>query len=91
MASWTPEHYRAIDTYAKRNRLRVTLGSFPTARFLDSDGKLVSKHINDVVKDYQAWKLEEAREKRRNKRLEERNYGGSNPGQSKGYWSGGNG
>ena len=71
MPSWTSEHYKAIANWAKRNDLRIAMGSYPNAQFLTKDGESKSWDISELVKEYQTNKKDEARERRRLKVEEE--------------------
>lgn len=73
MGSWTKEHYQAMDYWAKRNGLKIAMGSHPTARFIDKDGKEKTYQIGELVREYTTQKAEEKKEHRRLKQEEERN------------------
>ncbi len=70
--AWTQLHYKAIGLYAKQNNLKVALGSFPIARFVDKDGKEIAKNIQHLMIAYQTNKKEETKERKRLKVVEEK-------------------
>jgi hypothetical protein len=72
MASWQKKHYEAMADYAKRNELRLAMGRYPNAQFIDKDGKQITKHINDLLVEHETSKKDSDRERRRVK-IEEEN------------------
>ncbi len=66
--TWSRDHYKAIDSYAKRNELRMALSSWPIANFIDKDGKTIQVDVKTLMADYWTVKSEEEREKRLKKR-----------------------
>lgn len=73
MGTWQKRHYEAIADYAKKNGYRMAMGRFPNAQFVDKNGEQITKHINDILVEYQISKNDEAKERKRLKNEEERN------------------
>ena len=71
--AWEAKHYKAIGYWAKSRNLRIALGSYPVAHFIDEKGKESKVHINVILKAFEVNKKEEERERRRVKQEEERN------------------
>lgn len=71
MSSWTTQHYKAITYWAKHQGWNMTLCSYPNAKFLDQDNNIKTVHIDELLKEFETNKKEEARERRRLKQSEE--------------------
>jgi len=76
VGGWSKDELAAIGAYATKHDLKLTMCSRPTAQFLDKDGKLVKKPIQELVTEWSQQKEEDRKhrlyEKRRAQQEAER-------------------
>lgn len=67
--SFTAREYRAIDLYASKYQLHVSLCQRPRIYFVDEAGVVLQARIKDVVDEYNSHLKEEARNRSRQPRV----------------------